>query len=86
MIDDSLFGRSPADWSDDELRVGLTQIAERTVLLHNVACELVDERDRRRRLYAEMDRAANPVRVVAPARILRSPAERREDRRNRRVD
>lgn len=83
-MDESLFAKPAGDWSDDELRVGLAQIAERQEFLHNVAVELAAERDRRAKLYREMEDAANPFQVVAPARILRTPTQRSHDRRDRR--
>ena len=85
-----LFERAPADWGDDEIRVGLQQVAERIAyyragieMLTVMAVPLAEERDRRTALARQVDEAiAESVGVVAgAARILRSASQRRRDRR-----
>lgn len=87
MTDDNLFDRPPADWTDDEIRVGLAQLGQRITehrgaadRLTEVAAALADERDRRRAVYAQMaDAVTGPT-----ARWLRSASTRRAERRGRR--
>ncbi|GAA3829037.1 hypothetical protein [Streptomyces chiangmaiensis] len=81
--------------SDDELRLTVFAAAERRDALSEagnegsaeyfnaLACSAAAERDRRRELYKET--AAAVIGIVAmEARILRSPSERRADRREQR--
>lgn len=83
----------PADeWTDRQLAVGLAVLGARLgncpdgvrPRLTELAAALADERDRRAPLYRAADDAMNPVQGVMPARILRSPAQRRRARRERR--
>jgi hypothetical protein len=65
----SVFDRPPALWSDDEVRVGLAEVARAMEfysaagepaavdVLHGIACVLADERDSRRALARAVDDA-----------------------------
>lgn len=52
-----IFDKAPAEWTDDEIRVGLAQVAQRREELYGVAVTLADERDRRRALARQVDDA-----------------------------
>lgn len=77
----NLFTIPPSDWTDDEIRVGLAQLGRdiqwhtdqhdttRALFFTGVAVILADERDRRRRLYADAENATNPF-TASEARIM----------------
>lgn len=70
---DNLFCKPPADWSDNEIRVGLAEVAKAIQWhsdqhdpaaadrLHAVARVLADERDARAGLRAAVDDAVLPA-------------------------
>ncbi|MGP4092701.1 hypothetical protein [Streptomyces sp. KR55] len=83
----------PADeWTDRQLAAGLAVLGERLAecpddmrpRLTELAAVLAEERDRRTPLYRAVEDAMCPVQVAMPARVLRSPSERRADRREQR--
>jgi hypothetical protein len=88
---DAPTSRPPAQWTDDELRAGLVQLAERIVELKTgitgltaVAAQLADERDRRAGVYRQAEIAmaeAVGVKVVGEGRLLQPPGLRRAERR-----
>jgi hypothetical protein len=67
--DDSLFAKPAAEWTDDELRVGLPELGQRIAELREaghvqvanrlteLAADLADERDQRRALHREVEDA-----------------------------
>jgi hypothetical protein len=66
-MSEDLFARPPADWTDDQIVVGLAEVGRRSAQLHGVALVLAGERDRRAQLYAAMDEATAPGPEQDPA-------------------
>lgn len=72
MGESSVFSRPPEDWSDDEIRVGLAEVARALEFyrsagdtamaetFHNIAVALADHRDARRALGRAVDDAVTP--------------------------
>jgi hypothetical protein len=92
-MNESIFSRPASEWTDDEMRVGLEELArmiqwkddqhQDTVDLREWWIKLDDERKKRKALADQVDEAANPTAIRAPVRILLSPGERRAMRRRR---
>lgn len=72
MSESSVFSRPPEDWSDDEIRTGLAEVAKSMEFyraagnaamvetLHNIAVALAEHRDARRALGRAVDDAVTP--------------------------
>lgn len=66
-MDSSVFDRPPEEWTDDEIRVGLAEVARSLEFhtgtgnaamvdfLHGVAVVLAEHRDARRALYRDVE-------------------------------
>jgi hypothetical protein len=72
----SVVGKPPEEWTDREIAIGLAEYAKSIQwysdqhqpwmvdALHDIARNLADKRDRRRRLRRDVDEAMNPFQVV----------------------